>query len=1112
MFSPGVTHGQSEKSFSAADFFQNQHATIENSLQDLLHDEYSATSSFPSGSNKHYRDTVDLGFMKDVSMLSLNRQDGMHGTQDLCPPSPFFGPQKAIEKPNSSHRPTASTTSKQPLAQYNSSSRVDEFVTSGRARTLSERVVPTPKSEPSVFLSPRAPGTDNIILLSPLPPIEQDAKTGFFLRGPPTATYPWFEGTTMVKKNTWRSRYIKLDEGVIIVRKKGNKSADYRAKAADLTISHVCHTDVDKLRPFQFSIYDGTTAYFIAAESPEQLDLWLTALHASKIQSLIYEYQKKYPQSFADYISKEELDVYEATIRALIRHNHLSSSDMTQIAGQLTSIFQYDPRRNEILQRIVRASSWTYSCTLLHQLQSMIVWNHYYKPDTLRDQDAFQRYCLRQNERMADELNLMHASCAPSLELTRLDKYFLTADYHIMFRRLLEKVYLHENPKLVMDNPGHLNFQHAAEFSNDAYFIIHEFCSYYGLSECYENIVYIDCLVRTISPQSKHLTMIADRLEFLYSRFPTKSTQANAIPITTLEVAALKILCCNKLFRFCDSRIQFFTAYFSNNEPSGSIREIIRILKMISFMFPNPEKNREGTEEGFTRVLTEYIKASVQKSCDKMISAIESMPIDQEQDKTQDQPGIPKVLSPIRLFHLVLLVKTEVDNLDQYEDEFPSHIDYRAIAVKKYMAMLLDQALFTAHTYGTGSNSDPSFILLLCSTWKELQGRVSSYMIKGEKLIPIESLFEDGVIRWIDDIGLSIIQWTEKACDIDDWEPKVEKQFTSSSLVDTFSALGENLDCLMKSLAQDAVFESRRVGVSFMERYSLKSCQVVKIYASLVHKRVRSHFKVESMIGQLETPIDKLIIQLNNLSECRQKLHDFLSVTLGDQRSYTQSSLNEVDISNFEVDSLETAIDEDVRATFGVLKQILEESVISFVDWKFTHWVTSVVLITKAEVKSITKEGTTPLGFSFRSAKKEVERNQKESDQEYIFEKKKEEHLARSAQGYEGMSRTLAILFQRLTMDVLLRVLKAIWCLFVQKLDEIVRPKIHFNDDLYLRHISTIRIAMEVMRDFLHEDGNGLPLSFAQKDIDSLFVVKDRHDGSEKQSSKLFNYNFGGSK
>eukprot|EP00002_Diphylleia_rotans_P015803 TRINITY_DN3061_c0_g1_i5.p1 TRINITY_DN3061_c0_g1~~TRINITY_DN3061_c0_g1_i5.p1 ORF type:complete len:1256 (+),score=226.83 TRINITY_DN3061_c0_g1_i5:45-3812(+) len=725
-------------------------------------------------------------------------------------------------------------------------------------------------------------------ILRPFTAQLKDPNQGVVVEPHPVPVWAGLSGNIDVLEGGRQSRWLSLDEGVITMSKKAHSSSFIFTKSiTEVTWSHLCDYVGDASsdeQEFQISLDDVFSHYTLIIGSPEEMDMWMGALNASKIQQLICYYNSTRNVSFADYIEFDELDIFEAALRPLMRTWwNVATETLQNCVGLLAEVFRLNPLQQDVSQRIVRAGSWSFTCQLLVHFKSEVGKHPYYGATAFFDDSSFFMFKEREHDRLNYEITQAHHRCAPELQLLALDNKFLKTDYHTYYRTVHEKLIFQESiSRKSIERNQNIGFVGQYGLSTASRTILDQFANFYGISENFQNLSTLDMYTRHICDSVEHLEVIAMATESLVSRVRSGSTiQCKDYHLTVHELSGLQKIT-DHLLHYTEQRLLNFMVLYPSCEPKGCVKLLLRIMLQTIHLSCKVENGEASAADIFHSKVNDCIK----EAASKIIKHI----LDSSRDKFSQQNWanqLTQVLTPPQYLYALQLCSSEFESLKNFVDEFPSGTNIHQEVAAQLFSSLCSETFFTANEYGS-SHVDPMIVFNSVSSWKKLRLLLSPYLVDQFDPPPLDALFEKSIIFWIEDSATNNIQHIEKACQMDAYLP-IEYAQISTSLVDAFSAIVQPVIFLQSSLEADALYNTRENGYTFIEYFVLKSVSLITRYLDILEAKFLEVLKEPNMQNVLKER--KLTVILNNMYSCQEKFSSFENSTLVEQSRYFQISM-----------------------------------------------------------------------------------------------------------------------------------------------------------------------------------------------------------------------------
>eukprot|EP00002_Diphylleia_rotans_P033570 TRINITY_DN7151_c0_g1_i1.p1 TRINITY_DN7151_c0_g1~~TRINITY_DN7151_c0_g1_i1.p1 ORF type:complete len:1153 (+),score=186.70 TRINITY_DN7151_c0_g1_i1:93-3551(+) len=921
------------------------------------------------------------------------------------------------------------------------------------------------------------PSSEQFNIMRPLSSIFNDPTSPSRDDRSTNTAWAGFGGYVEVKDKSWNKRWLQLDEAVLYLSKCTNSSTFLFTKSiTELKWTHVCPQNTTDGRKYQFHIKDDFSEYYISVNSAEELDLWLSALVASKMQQLITYYFTTHAATVSDAISDADLNLFEASLRPILRSwGSISEEYLQSSLGLLSSALGFHPRRQEVVNRISRAGSWAFTTRFLASMEESIGRGRYYSESVMHDKQMWSEISEKEEQRIIRELQDAHLSCAPVFELLALDKTFLDADYHQMYRCLYERLVQYETQLAHAENEPLALYEYVAKLSRSSTYLLESFSNFYGISENFQQLTVLDTYVKSLYFSAPHLTVIAEKAEFLVSRVKgQKSLSSGDYYLTKLEVDGL-LLIMEKLQALVTRKLGYFMGHFPGNNPKGCISQLIRILLhaiVLEYkLYPQPRP----ADQSFREVLTELVRTSATKNCERIMEAVRIGSL--HPSETTEVDLSPETLTPIQYLDLLELILAEHETLLLYTNEFPSSVDFMKIILKEYYNVLSNETLFTANAFSKG-HTDPVTALGICKLWKALSPIFVPLGPENSKPLPVDVLFEDSLMEWIE------VRFSELTNELHSALETLETDSTSPKPSDyVVLSLNDIMTTMVDSLEAEALNSTRSIGMSILETFAMKSCTVVQMLCSSLHLKVMLHFQKDSLV--LNEVEDEVLESLNDVDSALESLDGLLCRVFAEKVSI----LSLVWKRNY---SLEQFVPQGFQGALidaiGPIKELAYMITDKIVEAYFASQLHEYTTVVKRVVENkIAKENEAKK--ILRNRTKSFDRNTQVNVDPSIYGDDYSEVSSQVKAVLHGMGQMLAIFNSRLSGSAFQDILERLWEGFVSNLHQIVFGSCVSKDDTSLIPIVLVRVSLEIAAEFLNNDDVGLSKEYSDRYLAVLYQV-----------------------
>eukprot|EP00002_Diphylleia_rotans_P009118 TRINITY_DN1912_c0_g2_i2.p1 TRINITY_DN1912_c0_g2~~TRINITY_DN1912_c0_g2_i2.p1 ORF type:complete len:1161 (+),score=195.61 TRINITY_DN1912_c0_g2_i2:205-3483(+) len=561
-----------------------------------------------------------------------------------------------------------------------------------------------------------------------------------------------YAGEVVIKSPQPIPAYLQLKDGALFISEETQKSSYILAKnITKLAWEHVCPDRDVIYSDKSFVIFDkeSNCHMHVRASSHEDQDMWLAMLDASRIQLMIALYNSKFSITQSCQYQESDLDVYEATIRAIGRTQRTSSEEnLSNSYGFVTAALELNPFQASVAHRIVRASSWSLRNKLLVNMDKDIGKSRYYQESVMRDPNTWSSIQKKEKHRVTRLLRINHHKCFNNL--SNFDAKSIYADAHQLYRILFERIVQYESRKALLDGQSIGPKEYVTSLSAQAQSILTQFSEFYGISENFQHLAALDTYARSLNFTPNHLGAVSHRLETLVSRVKgDKGPNAGEHSLTQLEIDGL-IFVIERTYPHIDKKLRYFLGYFPANKPRGCISQLIRfIFHVIVLEFRLHPQDAAATEFIY-EYLVDLIRAASFRNCERMLEAArigESIQGENSEAESSDILRTERALSYLEYLSLLELILNESSVLYHFSDEFPDNIDYTTIIMTEYANLLSNETLFIARE-STLPRPDPATAMSICKLWHELRSMLSVTTISWPEVSWVEIL-QDDIHAWV---------------------------------------------------------------------------------------------------------------------------------------------------------------------------------------------------------------------------------------------------------------------------------------------------------------------------------------------------------------------------
>eukprot|EP00002_Diphylleia_rotans_P025025 TRINITY_DN4943_c0_g1_i6.p1 TRINITY_DN4943_c0_g1~~TRINITY_DN4943_c0_g1_i6.p1 ORF type:complete len:1157 (-),score=190.61 TRINITY_DN4943_c0_g1_i6:407-3877(-) len=905
-----------------------------------------------------------------------------------------------------------------------------------------------------------------------------------------------FEEVLFVRKDTWRQRNVQIKNGNLFIFKKGMEHKGFKKPIEQVSLLHMCKPNFDRTRPFMLSIPDIKVNFLIMFDSAEEMDSFYSIFMAFRLQQAVSIACKSAGVEFVDYISHKDLALYQWIIRPIVNAFIFQSKTLQHELEYLVKLFPFDPMRQDVWKSLVKLCSWQELYQIIVSMRAAIAWGSYYTSDSFNDFETYQRFLVKQDEKFIEMLKLCHDDCAKLIFPAEASGSFTESIYFEGYRRLYSKILNFENPRLSSVDGSKKSEIAINPLSEDAKAILKIYSNFYSIPHTFQLFVELEAYTFHFCAHRRHLQQIHDILDGLSSRMKTRKPTQGEFPLTKNEISTLEVLC-NVLYNRIEEDLYAFIQRFPNNQPAKSISKLHAILLQIIQIQYKISPKTHTPEQLFKDTVTQLVKGCCDETCDKVVRTACQMPRGQGLDEIENPPmalddndQLKPILTPLQYQFLVEMLRGEMKNLSLYAEEFPENISIERIFSRKFFTIMKAEAQLTVNSYSDYLSQDAGIIIGVCNRCKLFAQEMSQHLDVSQQ-VALEEVFSMPIQNWIESVSNSTVSLVQQACETDNWAIISGENKYSSSLVDVFSFISQPLEALLEATSDITIFKSRTNGICFMEMYALKSCQVCKIYASILLGKLQVYVRQVPTIDAISIPFEA-IAMLNNISTTRYKLDELLSLTTEKKLQFEAEVVSTMEREQMNRYSQGNMIEKDVSSVLNWMKHALGEITQSLVRTKIGPLLGSMVTKVLHHVDALAKEPGFFTSF-FKGGKAqedEIGRNASQERNAHELQKKKEALSVDLGDEMQKLASELATLVENLVPDVLLRLLRVLWDELIQICNEILLERVNFKEAFYPKQIEWIRALLEVFRDFLSDGGNGLPTKYAQKDIDALMSMK----------------------